>query len=147
MQLKLVRSQRPRINAQKTMALALRGTGSIRTVAAQTGLAFETVRRLWKKEDLLPPAVESVKNNLRAKFYLISNFALDSITPEKFEKLDPYRAMLTAGISLDKARLIEGLSTENINFKSLSVTINAELNTLREKKDELLRALNGNGPA
>ena len=51
-------------------------------------------------------------------------------------------ALVTEGeFALDKARLIEGQSTENLSFKSLAVNIHATLDQLKERKDRLIGLL------
>jgi hypothetical protein len=72
--------------------------------------------------------VERTKELMSAKFYLASDALLDeAMRPEKRAKLRTTEAMLAAGIAVDKARLLEGKSTENVSIRGVVAHLQAQL--------------------
>lgn len=85
--------------------------------------------------------VRGTKEMLAARFYQVADMALSFIDPQKLERLDANKLVVAAAIALDKARLLEGQSTENISFRNLAVSIHGTLDQLKERKARLLDIL------
>ena len=92
----------------------------------------ETVNGTW---------INQTKKYMAARFYQLADMALGYIDPKKLERLDPYKLGVLASIALDKARLIEGQSTENLSFRSLAMNVHGSLEELRERKRKLVEFL------
>lgn len=87
------------------------------------------------------PYINATKKLLSSRFYAIADMALNEIDPAKLRSMNPYQLGMLAAVALDKARLLEGQSTENISFRNLSVNIHSTLQQLQERKAELLAAI------
>lgn len=85
--------------------------------------------------------INSTKKMMSSRFYQLADLCLNHIDFQKLDRLDPYKLGVLASIALDKARLIEGQSTENLSFKSLGLNIVANLDQLKERKMKLLEML------
>ena len=81
--------------------------------------------------------ISETKKHMAARFYQLADLCLSHIDPKKLERLDPYKLGVLASIALDKARLIEGQSTENLSFKSLALNIHANLQDLKTRRSHL----------
>lgn len=81
------------------------------------------------------------KKVMANRFYQIADLCLSHVDTDKMQRMDPYKLVVAASIALDKARLIEGQSTENLSFRSLGLNIHASLDQLKEKKQALLEML------
>lgn len=123
----------------------LKETGS-ETLVCKKHRITKSVLAIIANDDSLGEVTDKVyvsqtKKLMASRFYQLADMALSHIDPGKLERLDPYKLGVLASIALDKARLIEGQSTENISFKSLAVNIHSTLDQLRERKKALLARL------
>lgn len=87
--------------------------------------------------------MNQTKKIMASRFYHIADMALSHIDTVKLQKLDPYRLVMLSAIAVDKARLLDGQSTENITFRNLSLTVHAQLEQLQERKQILLEVMEG----
>lgn len=85
--------------------------------------------------------MNATKKIMANRFYQIADLCLSHVDTEKMSRMDPYKLVVAASIALDKARLIEGQSTENLSFRSLGLNIHTTLDQLKEKKQALLEML------
>lgn len=85
--------------------------------------------------------MNATKKMMANRFYQIADLCLSHVDTEKMQRMDPYKLVVAASIALDKARLIEGQSTENLSFRSLGLNIHTTLDQLKEKKQALLEML------
>lgn len=113
-----------------------------RQVGKKYGIGTASVIRVAQDPELYgvtdKTAISITKKLLAARFYQLTDLALSHIDPDKLKKMEPYRLAFMAAISLDKARLLEGESTENLSFKGLALNIHATLENLKERKKVLL---------
>lgn len=87
-------------------------------------------------------AVERTKELLSANFYLASDALLDeAMKPAKIVKLRTTEAMLAAGIAVDKARLLEGKSTENVSIRGVVGHLQAQLSDAALLRRTLLESI------
>lgn len=111
-------------------------------VAKKYGLGRAAVIRVAQDPELYgitdKSAVSMTKKLLSSRFYQLADLALSHIDPDKLRKMDPYRLAFMSAIALDKARLLEGESTENLSFKGLALNIHATLENLKERKRAIL---------
>ena len=125
----------------KVAIKALQGANlSESKVAQMAGVSQPTVHRVWNDpelEDLSPAIVNKVKNGLGGLLYKRSMQGLLSITPEKLEQSSALQLMTLSAIAVEKGRLMEGLSTNNISHGSVIHHIDAEVSKL----DSRLQAL------
>lgn len=82
-------------------------------------------------------ADKETKRLLAKRFYDFVDVALSHISPEKLEKLNAYQLIMAAAVALDKARLVEGESTQNVTIRSVALNLNNTLEQLRERKTQL----------
>ena len=87
-------------------------------------------------------AVERTKELMSAKFYLASDRLLDeAMRPEKLSKLRTTEGMMAAGIAVDKARLLEGKSTENVSIRGVVGHLQAQLSDAALMRRVLLESI------
>lgn len=87
-------------------------------------------------------AVEKTKEIMSAKFYLASDRLLDeAMRPEKLAKLRTTEGMMAAGIAVDKARLLEGKSTENVSIRGVVGHLQAQLSDAALLRRQLLDSM------
>lgn len=75
-----------------------------------------SIHFLSKAEIYNPEVVERIKKYAASHWWLIKHNALMAITPEKLEESSALQLATIAGISTEKARLIEGDSTSNVHL-------------------------------
>lgn len=75
-----------------------------------------------KKACLQPGMVEGIearKKELADFFEELAQRIMDSITEEDIRKINAYQRIISAGISVDKMRLLREQSTQNISLQAL----------------------------
>jgi hypothetical protein len=107
--------------AQQLAIKALLETGkSERYTAKLSGVSRATVRAVRDCRKLDPDAVTRIKNGLAAKFYDVTDRALENVTDDKLRASSSVQLMTTAAIGVDKARLIEGKATSRTEYVNAS---------------------------
>jgi len=115
---------------------------SLRTLAKDTNLSVNTIRAILRQETPPSRMVERMKKGLAGKLYQVADMALDRVVEEGvIERLGGYQAMLVAGIAIDKARLVEGESTQNIDIRLITM----KLEELAAEEKRLMAQLNESG--
>ena len=130
--------------ATKIVAKVMTESGfAQREVARELDIALETVQRAIKDPTLDREMIEKVKATLPNKLYIVAFKIADRLQnkPELIEKMNPYMCALVMGILIDKARLMDGQSTENIAVKGTVAEIQTTLQTIAEMKQRLGRNL------
>ena len=98
----------------------------------------KTVRRVLYKSISETAEVKKIRSSLSGKWYRLADQAVETAMEEDdTNKL--YRLALTGGIATDKARLAEGLSTENISIKSVAAQIHEELEERKKKLEDFMK--------
>ena len=90
---------------------------TIKEVCKDSGLSTMTVWTIKHHKGLDPDRVDAIKKGLSGKFYSVADRSIDGITDEKIQKASVSQLIMTAGISVDKARLIEGQATARVEFR------------------------------
>lgn len=82
------------------------------------------------------------KEILGSRFYMAASQLLEEATsPAKVRRLPADRAMVSAAIAFDKARLSEGLSTENLSVRGVVGHLEERRREAEELRSQLLDSL------
>lgn len=105
----------------KILAMSLKACGrTYKSIAETFGVGEGTVHGWINDTRLDPIAVsqvsDAVKRNMASKMYVSSNSILSAISDQDVEKASLLQKASSIGILVDKARLIEGHSTENVEM-------------------------------
>lgn len=86
--------------------------------------------------------VAKTKEILGGSFYMAASQLLQEATnPAKVRRLPADRAMVSAAIAFDKARLSEGLSTENLSVRGIVGHLEEKRREAEELRSQLLDSL------
>lgn len=86
--------------------------------------------------------VAKTKEILGGAFYMASAQLLKEATnPDKVRRLPADRAMVSSAIAFDKARLADGLSTENLSVRGIVGHLEEKRKEADELRDALLHSL------
>ena len=140
--------EHPQLQTGKRISILTRLNAGmkIRDVAKCEGVSTATVARIKNDPHLNAlsdgKSIEKTKELLANKFYLASDQFLDEgLKPEKIGKLRSTEAMMAAGIAVDKARLLEGKSTENLSIRGVVSHLQAQLSDAELLRKSLLSAV------
>jgi len=135
---------------QKLSILALTRLGlTTREIAFKEKVSERTIEYIKADEKLNllldnNKAMETTKRTLGNNFYLLADSALTRAQdPEKLDNMNAYQLAGIAALSYDKARLAEGLSTENISIRGMVSHIQEEKNNLTALRERLEREVRG----
>lgn len=79
------------------------------------------VRHDPELEDLRPDIVEKTKKYLASRFYVMSDHSLSkAMENQRMEKMNSYQLTMMGAVAVDKARLMDGLSTENLSVRGVN---------------------------
>lgn len=95
---------------REAIKLQLASGNSIRRVARITGRSRPTVAKVKKDHH---SAIEELQTQLAGDFMELANRLVSSIDEETIKKAPLQARVVSAGIAVDKSRLISGQSTEN----------------------------------
>ena len=105
----------------KILAYALHAQGkSLRTIASSLGIKAHSTIADWVHQiELAPPAeaallIQQIKKTMADKCYMTANRVSNRITDEDIEKASLVQKTTAIGTLIDKARLLEGKSNNNI---------------------------------
>ncbi|MHC4269348.1 MAG: helix-turn-helix domain-containing protein [Planctomycetota bacterium] len=102
---------------------------SFYAVAKRVGREPKTVKRCCQ-DPRNAEEIKSIQQELASYFEDLSMRLITSVTDGDIEKLSGYQRVISAGICVDKLRLLRNESTENISMQ----TINANREDLEERK-------------
>jgi hypothetical protein len=110
--------------------------------AKQCGMNSGTVSRLMKDErlnDLIDDGVaERTKKALGRGFYDLADRAVARASEDaRLDKASAYQLAGIAGLSFDKARLHDGLSTENVSLRGVVEHHKDELGKVRQLREAI----------
>ena len=93
---------------------------TVRQIAKEYNVANATVSTIEHDERLKAKLAQSehIKKALSANLYISAQDSLNCITPERLEKVNAYQNAIITATLIDKARLVEGASTQNISVMS-----------------------------
>lgn len=111
---------------------------TIREIQYATGLCKQTINRLKKGEiKLATEIISQVKKYESAKLSTITHTILDAITDEDLHKASLLQKTTAASQLIDKRRLIDGESTENVSVQSMLKNMNAYSDKLADRLKEI----------
>lgn len=119
---------------------ALKGSVSADEAAALTGSSRDTIVRAWENEDLKdlsPSVVRTIKTGLGGLFYKRALESSLAISAEKLSQSSALQLATVAGIMTEKGRLMEGLSTDNVSFRSVSQSIDEDRAKITKRMAEI----------
>lgn len=133
-------------NEYKALASALRASGmSYRKIGFVLGVSNSTVHDWVNRSTITGVAADrckeladNVKSNLANKQYLLSNSILSAISDEDIARASLKDKVISSSIMIDKARLIDGESTEN---QSLYIRKSVEINSKITIEKEAIKKL------
>lgn len=89
---------------------------TLKVTALMTGLCINTVIKVRDGQiKLANEWVQAIKGTESAKHTFLSNTILDSITTTDIEKASLLQKVTSSSILIDKRRLLDGESTQNVN--------------------------------
>lgn len=106
-------------------------------ICRQEGVDRSTVYSVMnskKIEILSSKQVDEIKRSLIGAQYGNAFRAQEKITDTKLDSMNAYQLSLISSINIDKARLMENLSTSNVSHRGL-------LDGLAEEKDKIIEKL------
>jgi DNA-binding NarL/FixJ family response regulator len=101
--------------SEKLLIKAEREAGKSTTaIAKEYGVSHSTVSILSRDErfNLLKDQVDVIKNNMIDKFYIAADYGVERCV-EAMPKASAQQAAVSAGIMIEKARLLENKTTQN----------------------------------
>lgn len=118
---------------------ALLATGkTCHAVAIEIGRDPKTIKK-YAIQPETAKEIRELKEELSDMFEGIAKRMILSITDEDILKINSYQRTVSAGISVDKMRLLRNQSTENISVRE---SLN-NINKLSEEIEELKRSIGG----
>lgn len=109
---------------------------SAREVAKDLGVSNNSVSA-WNKdpkyEILRSEEVSQIKQSLAGNSYKIAHRIQSGISDAKIEAANLSQLAVSQAIFIDKARLLEGLSTSNLSIGGVLQNVDAELSKISEK--------------
>ncbi len=127
-------------NGQKLAVLAMKGNGSAKEVSQQFGIGEKTVNRIWNDPefaDLSPTTVSKIKKGLGGLFYRRAFEAAATIDQDKLNASSALQLATVSGIMTEKARLMEGLSTENHSHAGFIGNLEIDREKIMRRLDSL----------
>lgn len=116
----------------------LKENKTIRDIMTLTGLCRATILKVKKGEiKVAEHWLEQIKRDESGKFTFLSNTILDSINSNDLEKSSLLQKVTSASILIDKRRLIDGQSTENVSI----VQRLSEIQPKADQADKLLETI------
>jgi hypothetical protein len=102
---------------------------SYRQIMDDAGVSPNTITAIKRKSIPESQLMDSIKKVLPTAFYALGNMAVMKVTPEKLDACSAPQLMMVAGISVDKARDMEGSNRPIFNV----VTVVNECKQTRDK--------------
>lgn len=109
-------------------------------IANDEGMDRSTVYNVMQSKTiglLAPKQVDEIKKSLIGMKYGNAFRAQEKITDSKLDAMNAYQLTLISSINVDKARLMENLSTENVSHRGLTENLEADRLRIMEKLQSL----------
>lgn len=123
--------------ARKLAVKSLLNSGMSPTEIERTeGIDRSTVYSVMKDKKialLAPKQVDEIKRSLIGAQYGNAYRAQEKISDEKLQAMNAYQLSLISSINIDKARLMENLSTENVAHRGYVETASDYLGKMKDK--------------
>lgn len=110
---------------EKILVKAEKGVKSVRKTAELYGISTDTVQRIWKNKELakLNDKVATVKKAMTDNLYLAAHCGIGQVV-KAMPKANAQQAAVATGIMLEKARLLEEKSTQNLSHNGYLNIVN-----------------------
>lgn len=118
---------------------------TMQEIAKNRKCSLRTVDAVKKSERYIKSSVSSTKKALPQKLYEIANLSIAAITPAKLAAASAPQLITTAAIAIDKARLMEGLSTENMDIRAVVPRIQEQLDATVQAQAEVIELIRQRG--
>lgn len=109
-------------------------------ISKEVGRSPHTIKKYLSE----PQAIVEVGEKKQELATMYENLAwrmIDSIKDKDIKAINAYQRTLSAAVATDKARLLKGESTENLNIRNLSVSILEIIRACEDKLPTMRRAL------
>jgi hypothetical protein len=120
---------------------------SQKQIAILEGVSLSTVNLITKDDalkELDQNYVNRTKRLLSSRFYVMADKAIDKAGENKrLDKMNSYQLAMIGAVSVDKARLMDGMSTENVSVRSLNDHIVSSQNELDTLKQAIMSKIDG----
>lgn len=91
-------------------------------------------------DNLRSDIVEKTKSMLSSRFYVLADRSIDKAMEEdRIDKLNSYQLTMMGAVSVDKARLMDGMSTENVSVRGLNGHLLKDAKELDNVKDMIIK--------
>lgn len=138
------RNNYPLTTGKKLIVLAMLDAGvSVRDIELKERISSHSIRKIRDDARLREVAsgsesMEQVRKSIGNSFYYLADVSLQKASQEsRLNKMNSYQLTGIASLAYDKARLADGLSTENISIRGVVGHIQNEVGTLRKMRQVL----------
>lgn len=141
--------RKPHLSTGRKMAIrAMLDHGmSGNQIAIMEGVSTSTIYSIRDDKnltDLNPKYVEKTRQLLASRFYVLADKAIEKAQEEdRIDKMNSYQLTMMGAVSVDKARLMDGMSTENVSVRTLNDQVNNSRNELESLKAAIMAKLDG----
>lgn len=118
---------------------------TMRDIARKHHCSLTTVDAVKKSDRYIRSTLSNTKKALPQKLYEIANLSISAITPAKLAAASAPQLITTAAIAIDKARLMEGLSTENMDIRAVVPRIQEQLDATVKAQAEVIELIRQRG--
>ncbi len=129
--------RKPPVNTEELEQIkALRASGlTYHAVAKRIGRDAKTVKKVCLQPGMANN-IEVMKKKLADHFEDLAYRLITSIKDEDIGKINTYQRVVSAGISVDKMRLLREQSTENISLQALLAAVDKSERKRPEKEGQ-----------
>jgi hypothetical protein len=100
--------------SEKLIIYSHKGSKTSRAVGLMYGITHATVQQIWNDERMASHQAEIaiIKESMAGNLYRTAHHSIEQVN-NKLPEANAYQSALIAGICIDKARLLEGKTTQN----------------------------------
>ena len=117
---------------------------SFTRIAKENGISRETVYNVIRDkqfETISQKDLGDLKRHLTSGCYVSAFRADNAITDRKLESSNAYQLTMIKAINIDKARLMENLSTENVSHRGFIDSLQSDRETIMSKFNDMRTSL------
>lgn len=116
---------------------------SYRQIAASENISLDTVHSIaYDPEivELTPGLLDKTKRMLAGRAYLLADRSISKAGEEdRLDKMNAYQLTIMSSVMIDKARLMDGQSTENLALHTLSEQLQSGAKDIDNVKDMIIK--------
>ncbi len=142
----------PEKKTKKKIPLAVKAVAKVMTesgfsqveTARELSLPVKSIQRAIADSTLDRKIIEQVKEILPTKFYHVAFMIAERLSshPELIAKMNPYMQTMVMAIMVDKGRLMQGQSTENVEVRGQVADVKTTLDEIARIKNLLVSKKN-----